>query len=347
MVRIPPFAVWVRWGFVVAWMALLFWVSSQSVVPGIPAYPLVDLIIKKTGHIGGYTILMLLLLVALSSQRSTLHAPTRAQCITAFIIGIAYAASDEFHQSFVAGRTSLWTDVAIFDCIGLLIGIVFASRHKLTTTRSPIAWLYWIIFLYTLALAILPNLPYHGKAIQDSSLLLRDTWFLWAFSYFGLLITPMAALMIEDGTRRGMRWPAYVLPYFVIGVIPLSIFMARRPRVEHGPAPTNELQRLLELRLLWLFFAACVVVISIIWLPQGSLPQLLNTLNKNTGFWFMVLDIALNHLIALPLLQADMRRRNATNQTLWLAATLLTGPIGLCLYMAQRPLVNRTASTGQ
>jgi len=343
MVRIPPLAVWVRWVFVVAWMAVLFWVSSQSVVPGIPAYPLIDVLIKKTGHIGGYTVLMLLLLYALSGRRNTL---TRTQLITAFVIGIAYAASDEIHQSFVPGRTSLWTDVVLFDCTGLLIGIIFASRHTLTTNRSPIAWLYWIVFLYTLALAILPNLSYHGKAVQDSSLLLRDTWFLWAFSYFGLLITPMAALMIEDGARRGMRWLAYVLPYFVVGVIPLSIFMARRPRAEQGLAPARWLQHLLELRLLWLFFAACVVVISIIWLPQGSLSQLLNTLHKNTGFWFMVLDIALNHLIALPLLQADMRRRNAAHQTLWLAATLLTGPIGLCLYMAQRPSVNRPASTG-
>ena len=131
------------------------------------------------------------------------------------------------------------------------------------------------------------------------------------------------------------------MPYFVVGVIPLSIFMARRPRAEQGKAPANWLQRLLELRILWLFFAVCVIVISITWLPKGSLAQLLNTLHKNTGFWFMALDIALNHLIALPLLQADMRRRNAAHQTSWLVATLVTGPIGLCLYMAQRPTTNK------
>jgi uncharacterized membrane-anchored protein len=60
-------------------------------------------------------------------------------------------------------------------------------------------------------------------------------------------------------------------------------------------------------------------------------------MNQNTGFWFMWLDIPLNHIVALPLLQADMQRRGMQQQTLWLIATLLTGPISLGIYMAMRP----------
>ena len=345
--RIPFVAPGLRWALVIAWMAVLYLVSAQSVVPSLPTYPLIDLITKKTGHITGYTILMTLLLFALSGPRSTPFAPTRAQLISAFLIGLAYAASDEFHQSFTPGRTSLWTDVVIFDMTGLLISAVLMNGARLARSRSPIAWLYAALFLYSIALVILLNLPYHGKVEQDASLLLRDPWFLWVFSYFGLLIVPIAALLIEDGARRGMRWLGYVLPYFVIGVIPLSAFMARRPRDEQDRSPSTLLQRLLNLRLVWLVLLLALIGISIVWLPHGSFAQLLDTLHRNTGFWFMPLDIVLNHVLVLPLLQADLRRRNIRHATLWLAATLLTGPLGLCLYMLQRPVLQAQPSANR
>jgi hypothetical protein len=85
-----------------------------------------------------------------------------------------------------------------------------------------------------------------------------------------------------------------------------------------------------------LCFAGAIGV-SIWLLPQGSLDQLINTMSHNLGWAFMWLDIALNHIMALPLAQADMRRRGVAQQTPWLIAILLTGPLGLCAYMARRP----------
>ena len=47
----------------------------------------------------------------------------------AWLLALAYAMTDEFHQSLVPGRTpSVW-DVLIFDNLGALIGLWLASRY--------------------------------------------------------------------------------------------------------------------------------------------------------------------------------------------------------------------------
>ena len=98
--------------------------------------------------------------------------------------------------------------------------------------RSRISWLYWLMFIGCVALSILLNLPWPSTPQQDMSRLLRDNWFLWGFNYFGILLTAMAALIIDDAWRKNMRWPFYMVPYFVIGILPLSIYMARRPAAD-------------------------------------------------------------------------------------------------------------------
>ncbi|MCS6774413.1 MAG: hypothetical protein RMM31_06145 [Anaerolineae bacterium] len=202
--------------------------------------------------------------------------------------------------------------------------------------RSRFSAAYWALFVVCLVLVAALNLPWPGLPAQDASALLRDPWFLWGFNYFGLLIMPMAALMVDDGRRRGMRWAWYVIPYFAVGILPLSVYMARRPAQETHALPTP---RVLEQRWLWALLAVAVIPISVFFLPQGTLDGLVDTMSKNLGLAFMWLDIALNHVIALPLAQADMRRRGVAQQAPWLAAILLTGPLALCAYMAVRPRV--------
>jgi VanZ family protein len=336
----------VRWLPALAWMALIFVLSDQPVLLSVPDNALLDIVFKKSAHIFTYAILMGLVLWALGGRGGAPNGtPNRPHTLLAFALVLAYAASDEFHQSFVPGRTSRWTDVAVFDLAGACIGWLawhrrYVSGRSVSVGRSRIAWLYAGLFAYAIALAILFNLPYDGRAEQDPSPLLTDTWFLWGFSYFGLLLMPVAALLIEDGARRGMRreelFLGYVIPYFVLGILPLSLFMARRPSAETQQNLAPRLQRMLEMRWFWWLIPLSTLAISLIWLPQGSLAQLINTMGQNTGFWFMWLDIPLNHLVALPLLQADMRRRGVQQQKLWLVATLLSGPIGLGIYMAIR-----------
>ncbi|MFN3705380.1 MAG: hypothetical protein ACK4WM_05245 [Thermoflexales bacterium] len=206
--------------------------------------------------------------------------------------------------------------------------------------RSRWSWLYWALFVLCAVLVAALNLPWPGLPSPDPSLLLRDAWFVWGFSYFGLLIMPMAALMIEDGRRRNMRWPLYVIPYFAVGILPLSIFMARRPATDQVVLSTP---RWLEQRWFWALLAASVVLISLVLLPQGSWDKLVRTMQHNLGLAFMWMDIALNHLVALPLAQADMQRRGVASgaQRPWLIAIALSGPLALCAYMAVRPAHQR------
>lgn len=200
--------------------------------------------------------------------------------------------------------------------------------------RSPLSLLYWLLFIACLALAVGLNLPWPGRPEQDASALLRDPWFLWGFNYFGLLLMPMAALVIDDARRREMRWPFYVVPFFVVGVLALSVYMARRPAEDRVDRATP---RILEQRWVWWLLLAALAVTTLLLLPQGSLAQLIDTMSTNTGLAFMWLDIALNHLLALPLAQADMQRRGVAKQAPWLIAIGLTGPLALCAYMAVRP----------
>ncbi|WP_392486280.1 VanZ family protein [Haloimpatiens sp. FM7315] len=74
-------------------------------------------IIRKIGHITEYMILSILLFKALSfdfSKKKTL--------IYTFFLSVLYACSDEFHQTFILGRSGQFTDVLI-DSLGILIGI--------------------------------------------------------------------------------------------------------------------------------------------------------------------------------------------------------------------------------
>ena len=69
-------------------------------------------LLRKAGHFSEYAILALLLLRALES---TLRPGTHGYKALglALLIAAAYAATDEFHQSFVPGRTASVGDVLI------------------------------------------------------------------------------------------------------------------------------------------------------------------------------------------------------------------------------------------
>lgn len=93
-----------RWLPVLLWMGVIFFGSSQSNLPAPPDHVL-NFILKKIGHVVVYAILALLLLRATKgSKRPALYA---------IAIAALYAASDEFHQSFVPGREATLRDVGI------------------------------------------------------------------------------------------------------------------------------------------------------------------------------------------------------------------------------------------
>ncbi|HWG56037.1 MAG TPA: VanZ family protein [Gaiellaceae bacterium] len=109
------------WLPVVAWAALIFALSSvPDLGTGLGTW---DLVLRKIAHTVEYAILGLLLLRALG----------RPHLAAAFALGVLYAASDEFHQSFVEGRRGSPLDVLI-DAVGVAAGVVAWRRW------APAGW---------------------------------------------------------------------------------------------------------------------------------------------------------------------------------------------------------------
>ena len=98
-----------RWLPVLVWAAVIFAFSSiPSLNSGLGTW---DYVLRKCAHMTEYAILAVLLLRATRSYG------------WAFALAVAYAATDEFHQTFVRGRHGTPLDVAI-DAAGALIGLL-------------------------------------------------------------------------------------------------------------------------------------------------------------------------------------------------------------------------------
>lgn len=93
-----------------AWMALIYYLSSVQGSHLGPDSALLNLI-KKIGHFvlfGVLAALCLSMLTAANPERQSL-----APYLIGFVLTVLYAASDEFHQSFVPGRYASVTDIMI------------------------------------------------------------------------------------------------------------------------------------------------------------------------------------------------------------------------------------------
>jgi len=102
-------------------MALIFWFSHQPDLPRAPA-PLLDLLVKKGLHAAAYGALALLWLRALRA------AGAPAPAALAFALSVLYAVLDEWHQSFVPGRSGRLADVFI-DAAGAAAALAAVARH--------------------------------------------------------------------------------------------------------------------------------------------------------------------------------------------------------------------------
>jgi VanZ family protein len=132
------------WLPVLIWMALIFSGSSDShsyehssrlIVPFLHwLFPhmtqthvdQIHHLIRKCGHLTEYAVLALLLWRALHLSKNNLPAWSWPKVGGTLLLVFLYAASDEFHQSFVPTRTALVSDVFI-DTAGGAIGL-FALR---------------------------------------------------------------------------------------------------------------------------------------------------------------------------------------------------------------------------
>jgi VanZ family protein len=110
------------WAPVVLWAAVIFAFSSiPSLATDLGVW---DTILRKGAHMTEYAILALLLFRALRRE------------LPAFLLGFAYAVTDELHQEFVRGRHASPFDVAM-DAAGLALGLLLLHATRLwTPSRS-------------------------------------------------------------------------------------------------------------------------------------------------------------------------------------------------------------------
>ncbi len=120
-----PLARWLRrWGAAIVMMLLIF---TASGTPGndLPQFGIWDIFAKKGGHLIGYALLGVAWLRGLAyGQRAE-----RRTILLAVALSTCYAATDEFHQSFIPLRTPSPVDVGI-DTIGAIIGVLLWTRIK-------------------------------------------------------------------------------------------------------------------------------------------------------------------------------------------------------------------------
>jgi len=112
----------VRWGIVLLWMAVIFFLSSQSTLPSF-ANTWADWLQDIGGHFIAYAVLAGLLWWALNGSGVSRPA------LWAFLIALLYALSDEYHQSFVPGRHPDPLDI-VTDLAGAAAALLWLSRRS-------------------------------------------------------------------------------------------------------------------------------------------------------------------------------------------------------------------------
>jgi VanZ family protein len=106
----------VAWLPAIIWMAFIFYLSAQSRPIGRTPSPA----LAYVAHFGEYAILAFLLFWAQLSRGSWKGRLALGLAI-AFVVSALYAASDEYHQSFVQGR-----DASPLDFTADVLGAAFA-----------------------------------------------------------------------------------------------------------------------------------------------------------------------------------------------------------------------------
>lgn len=110
-----------RWLPPLIWMGLIFIVSAQPTLPSVPGWW--DSLLKNAMHALAYAVLTGLIIRALRGHWSD----NRLIRLVTIGVAVAYALSDEYHQTFVPGRNGHLIDVAV-DAVGIAGVILLDSR---------------------------------------------------------------------------------------------------------------------------------------------------------------------------------------------------------------------------
>lgn len=101
---------------VVTWCGLIFFLSSQSNLPG-ASTAVLDFVFKKGAHMFVYGVLYWLIFRAVNGEKKN------KSFFVPLIFSLIYALTDEFHQSLIPGRTPTVRDLG-FDFLGMIVALV-------------------------------------------------------------------------------------------------------------------------------------------------------------------------------------------------------------------------------
>lgn len=139
----------IKWTSLILWLLVIFLFSNQAhsgqvthnlidqILPGVKTSGLTEIInfiIRKSAHITEYFILTLLSISLLKEYTKK----ERKILIASIIFCFLYACTDEFHQSFVSGRTSTFKDVLIDTSGGIIALILYTFYHKTNLKKNTI-----------------------------------------------------------------------------------------------------------------------------------------------------------------------------------------------------------------
>lgn len=112
------------------WLPVLFWCAGIYYLSSVPSLRSElpgewDYVLRKIAHVTEYAFLVLLFYRAAAQSMGR----RRAVAYSAFF-ALAFAFSDEYHQTFVAGRSGNGVDVTI-DSLGIFLSVFLIDKKFL------------------------------------------------------------------------------------------------------------------------------------------------------------------------------------------------------------------------
>ena len=107
------------------WMGLIYFLSSFHKLQASPV-GWQDFIIRKAAHFLEYAILFVLYY---RGFKNTSKMNFRRIFFLSLLLTVSYALTDEYHQTFVSGRTGRLFDLGV-DSLGAFFGLIFVQLTK-------------------------------------------------------------------------------------------------------------------------------------------------------------------------------------------------------------------------
>lgn len=115
-----------------AWAGVIYFVSAQP-KEAFVRFGLSGALLPIAGHLITYAVLMVLLVIAL---RVGGRLPVEQSCVVAFLLVALFGLSDEYHQSFVPGRTATMWDWLV-DLLGAGLAWLAINRWNGQAHQKP------------------------------------------------------------------------------------------------------------------------------------------------------------------------------------------------------------------